>query len=730
MAAHESARLWDYARGRLSGADAEAVRAHVASCPSCAEALAAARVAVDALPRLGPPPRAPSEWKALDNAVLERARAALQPGPWDRLRDALSDLFTPRWTLGAAVFAAMMVAVVLWRPEPATPPSHWTAQVISTPGADVALVEGSQVQNDADGEVVLRLPEGSALAVRAGSSARLASLDASRIRLEVDRGEIVVAATHRDQRTFEVVAGGAIVRVVGTRFSVARTLDGTIVRVTEGKVEVTAHGQTTPVSAGEELTVTPTATKKRSLADEIREELAPIIEKLQGVIRPTPGTQRRVHAPQPAPGDPIHPAASDSARSAGSAPAPGDHTGTAPAPLPGSTAPSDRAEIASTAPGGSAPTADHGAASSAAAQAGSALAPNNPAATIASTAPDDSAPAERHRAATPAAPQAGSALAPSNSGPVASTAPGDSAPAERHRAATSAAPQAGSALAPNSPAATIASTAPGDSAPAERHRAATSAAPQAGSALAPNNPAATIASTAPGDSAPAAGYRATSSPTRPAGPALAPSSPPSIASTAPGDSAPAERHRAVSSPAPQDGSTFAPSSPPSIASTASDGSTPVASGHAAGVAVPPGGDDEWALPPLSDAGTSRPTTPGRATAQPPTERAERDPGKQWIRGAVDNVKKWLDVDWNAPFPPVGMSMMEYRVRQMEHLADAGSCKRVLPRADAWVAEFVTDAGTPPDLELYRTVELTRARCLDKLGRHEEAKKVRQRWNGR
>ncbi len=92
-------------------------------------------------------------------------------------------------------------------------------------------------------------------------------------------------------------------------------------------------------------------------------------------------------------------------------------------------------------------------------------------------------------------------------------------------------------------------------------------------------------------------------------------------------------------------------------------------------------------------------------------------------GGRDPLARLKALQVESPFPPLGMSMREHRVRQMERLADLGQCEKMLERAQAWHLEF---GGQADAKDLQRTVFLTEARCLAKLERHEEAEAARHR----
>jgi hypothetical protein len=88
------------------------------------------------------------------------------------------------------------------------------------------------------------------------------------------------------------------------------------------------------------------------------------------------------------------------------------------------------------------------------------------------------------------------------------------------------------------------------------------------------------------------------------------------------------------------------------------------------------------------------------------------------------IEKLLGFNLESPFPPIGMSMEEYRLKGLQKLADVGQCEVALGRADAWLEAYPGN-GTPKRFELRKQVLFTKARCLSKLGRSDEAEAVRR-----
>ncbi|MBX7102177.1 MAG: FecR family protein, partial [Myxococcaceae bacterium] len=172
-------------------------------------------------------------------------------------------------TAGLVLAAAAAVAFVVTRPAdqaaPAAVPAVASAVVPAhleraegvrragltlPPGAEVAA--GDVLETQARGSAVIAMPDGSAAKLGALARLRLASASPSAVELELERGAVVVEATHRDARTFVVRSGHIAVHVVGTRFQVAQRGRGTEVQVAQGLVRVEApHGSVVEVAAGE-----------------------------------------------------------------------------------------------------------------------------------------------------------------------------------------------------------------------------------------------------------------------------------------------------------------------------------------------------------------------------------------------------------------------------------------------------------------------------------------------
>jgi hypothetical protein len=168
--------------------------------------------------------RVASQWKAIEARLESRPR---------RAPAALGAIAAV-----ATVALALAVAFVVWRRVgPTTSPAVVVAEaVLESGGAEsaVTLAEGSRVVLDAESRI------------------RLIDDTPASVRIGVERGGVTIDATHREKRTFVVLAAGHEVRVVGTRFSVRLRAVHVDVRVERGEVRVLApDGSERALKAGE-----------------------------------------------------------------------------------------------------------------------------------------------------------------------------------------------------------------------------------------------------------------------------------------------------------------------------------------------------------------------------------------------------------------------------------------------------------------------------------------------
>ncbi|KVV48403.1 hypothetical protein WT27_03980 [Burkholderia territorii] len=125
-----------------------------------------------------------------------------------------------------AAFVLFGAVSTLWIVNPVLTSQHLRTSVGEH--VDVALADGSHVTLNTDTELTF--------------VNRLRSRDAT-----IRRGEALFSVAHSPVRSFDVSAGTANVRDIGTRFTVRKMIDGVDVAVLEGRVEVTASAGAAPV---------------------------------------------------------------------------------------------------------------------------------------------------------------------------------------------------------------------------------------------------------------------------------------------------------------------------------------------------------------------------------------------------------------------------------------------------------------------------------------------------
>jgi hypothetical protein len=231
-----------------------------------------------------------------NDRLANHVRVDLSESRVDRLWGGVSArLGGPRrargWVWASAAVCAAAVAFVVvtrggWRrggDAPTVASSAW---------------EGAQLETAADA-VAVTLVDGSSLKVEPRSRVELRERTPSALKLVVARGRIACDVTHREGRSFVVAAGGAEVRVVGTRFTVSNEeAEGgrrVEVRVERGAVEVRgADGEIVRVAAGHSWSQ---VTKTEALA-----EPAPATEpEAQAEDETTPAMPAgKAHAARPA----------------------------------------------------------------------------------------------------------------------------------------------------------------------------------------------------------------------------------------------------------------------------------------------------------------------------------------------------------------------------------------------------------------------------------------------
>lgn len=132
---------------------------------------------------------------------------------------------------GYALFAstaAVLLSLVLWQGHFA-PDSYRTAVGEQR---SIELADGSRLDLNTDSEAVVRY-----------SSHERA--------IDLLRGQAIFTVAHGDARPFDVYAGSAVIRDIGTRFDVRLRETTTTVAVLEGSVEVSGDGRTLALERGQ-----------------------------------------------------------------------------------------------------------------------------------------------------------------------------------------------------------------------------------------------------------------------------------------------------------------------------------------------------------------------------------------------------------------------------------------------------------------------------------------------
>lgn len=174
--------------------------------------------------------------------------ARVERGLWARLDGtATTQIAAPpsrRWLWialpSAVVAAAAAIAFVVFfkRPMHGLPDAPVAATVVEeTP---MRVVTGDAPSTITVGDAHVTLAADSAVVMPRANEAAV-----------LEKGTATFAIAPRTGRQFVVVAGDAVVRVIGTKFRVARFEERVTVAVERGVVDVTFQGATTKVSAGQ-----------------------------------------------------------------------------------------------------------------------------------------------------------------------------------------------------------------------------------------------------------------------------------------------------------------------------------------------------------------------------------------------------------------------------------------------------------------------------------------------
>ncbi|MFT3713855.1 MAG: FecR domain-containing protein [Archangium sp.] len=164
-------------------------------------------------------------------------------------------------------------------------------------------------------------------------------------------------------------------------------------------------------------------------------------------------------------------------------------------------------------------------------------------------------------------------------------------------------------------------------------------------------------------------------------------------------------------------------------------------------------DEDDATPPIDDSfvdNNQLPTSPPPETVQQPPDRTVQKVDEEWaaMPNSADKTKKLPPVSTFAPkkkerglslrsveraLREVGSAITspngrEARARNVTLAANAGDCVYALQLADKWLTEPVTGLKTEPSMR--RDVQLQQVRCLNHLGRKDDANALQKIIDGR
>ena len=195
------------------------------------------------------------------DALVVRARDNVQPLEigLPTAREVPQRRTMRRGWLGAAV-AALCLAGVFWAS-------------LSSRALQYATAVGEQR--------IFKLPDGSVVTLNTRSRIEVRFADTQRV-VELVAGEALFDVEHDAERPFSVLAGGAVVRAIGTQFNVHRTASSTTVSVLQGVVQVSSldasrsrstgtgridAGNGERLKAGEQAQVSPSGSLLRASAE-------------------------------------------------------------------------------------------------------------------------------------------------------------------------------------------------------------------------------------------------------------------------------------------------------------------------------------------------------------------------------------------------------------------------------------------------------------------------------
>ena len=134
----------------------------------------------------------------------------------------------------------------------------------------------------------------------------------------------------------------------------------------------------------------------------------------------------------------------------------------------------------------------------------------------------------------------------------------------------------------------------------------------------------------------------------------------------------------------------------------------------------PGSAEEWATPqPKVEPGSPEGGPTASLQPAPNTDSVDDDADESFLKKVEKKLKR-LRAGVAQGFPPAGMGMRETQAREVEKLADGGTCQEALKRADAWLRSTPTGGD---DVSWKRAVLRSQMKCFNELGKPAEAKKI-------
>lgn len=175
-----------------------------------------------------------AQYEQVDSSAEARARRQLLA------HVAAAKAPRPRWHYGfGAACAAVATAAVLFLALPGSRSEPLRFWIEERTGHIDEWVTAR------DAEQSLRFSDGSSVVAAPHTTTRVMQISSEGAHLTLERGHLDAHVVHRDASRWQVAAGPFVVHVTGTRFRVSWNpqTEKLVVKVTEGKVEVTGDGR-------------------------------------------------------------------------------------------------------------------------------------------------------------------------------------------------------------------------------------------------------------------------------------------------------------------------------------------------------------------------------------------------------------------------------------------------------------------------------------------------------